>query len=824
MRNISRIPYCKYLFLLVLFTFCNNMKGEQKFHTLNASNGLLDNSAQQIVNLDDGRMIITTLGNINFYDGANFYYIHSRYNNDFYLKDYKGHYHTYIDNKNYLWLKDKHKVYCINLMTEKYESVKKVLSRRLGNKNYTDLFGTEDGCLWLVENSKYLYGIDAKVKIRLPREAGNLQDLDVYERKYLMLFFGNGMLYMYNLKDGRLLKKSCAYSPSDQAYYDASSLVKFHNGKYYQLRNGKKNSVLLVYDVKTNQWKVVLKVPYHFNNMAFKNDSALYIACEYGYYIYNVATQSLTHNNLIYTDDDKIIDTDINTICFDHQGGMWFGTEKRGVLYCKPVETPFTLLGWEDPRSLALLKCIDRNKVQTQFNKRSYHCTVRVGNITWLGTDDGLSMFKGKTHLRTFNTKDGLPNNVVHSIVPDRTGNLWLSTRYGIACVVYNKKFKKYEIHNFTQRDGLGYELYENGKSVLLPDGKIAMQSIDNITVFDPQRVLNNISRIHSLKTKLTPVIVNLFVMGNRVEVGKSYDKNTILSKAISKSDSIELNFNQNNITFIVSAMNYFRPNETYFRYRLLGSDNSSWKVVPTYSFEGRSAKDGEISINYNSLSPGTYRLEMQASMFNDVWDGGTKSIIISVNQPWWRRTGLQLLLLLTLITISCLDFVYYSKVLKLKTQIKHSDSSIMHRLYDYVKNCNKLSGSILSPNPSTSLFGAEDDISRLITNDEVSFIRKIIPVITQHQPGTYTMSQLCTDTGLKREDVYKYSKKILNTQLRIMTMLLRLTNAARLLVETDHTVESISDITRFVNVEYFRTCFKNEYKCTPEEYRQQNQ
>lgn len=152
------------------------------------------------------------------------------------------------------------------------------------------------------------------------------------------------------------------------------------------------------------------------------------------------------------------------------------------------------------------------------------------------------------------------------------------------------------------------------------------------------------------------------------------------MSKAISKSDSIELNFNQNNITFIVSVMNYFRPNETYFRYRLLGSDNSSWKVVPTYSFEGRSAKDGEISINYNSLSPEIHTdLRCRHPCLMTCGTVVPSLFIISVNQPWWRRTGLQLLLLLTLITISCLDFVYYSKVLKLKTQIKHSDSSIMH-------------------------------------------------------------------------------------------------------------------------------------------------
>lgn len=98
---------------------------------LNASNGLLDNSAQQIINLKDGRMIITTLNGIiiSILEPISNIYI-SRYNNDFYLKDYKGHYHIYIDNEDYLWLKDKHKVYCVNLLTEKYENVKEVLTKK----------------------------------------------------------------------------------------------------------------------------------------------------------------------------------------------------------------------------------------------------------------------------------------------------------------------------------------------------------------------------------------------------------------------------------------------------------------------------------------------------------------------------------------------------------------------------------------------------------------------------------------------------------------------------------------------------------------------
>ena len=55
-------------------TLC--MQGaEQRFYVYNATNGLADNSAQTILLTASGRLVITTMGQINFYDGNRFTYI-----------------------------------------------------------------------------------------------------------------------------------------------------------------------------------------------------------------------------------------------------------------------------------------------------------------------------------------------------------------------------------------------------------------------------------------------------------------------------------------------------------------------------------------------------------------------------------------------------------------------------------------------------------------------------------------------------------------------------------------------------------------------------
>ena len=66
---------------------------DNRFYVYNAANGLSDNSAQTVTCTKTGRLVITTMGQINFFDGVKFTYIDPSSENLFPLKDYKGNYH-----------------------------------------------------------------------------------------------------------------------------------------------------------------------------------------------------------------------------------------------------------------------------------------------------------------------------------------------------------------------------------------------------------------------------------------------------------------------------------------------------------------------------------------------------------------------------------------------------------------------------------------------------------------------------------------------------------------------------------------------------------
>ena len=85
--------------------FLSVMAMPYTFSRLDASDGLNDNQVQQILQLPDGRMVFTTRGNLNLYDGLRFHYIHRNDSDVYRLADYYGHYHVYVGKDEQLWIK-----------------------------------------------------------------------------------------------------------------------------------------------------------------------------------------------------------------------------------------------------------------------------------------------------------------------------------------------------------------------------------------------------------------------------------------------------------------------------------------------------------------------------------------------------------------------------------------------------------------------------------------------------------------------------------------------------------------------------------------------
>ena len=816
-----RIAITTILFLAVMLfpsvSPAHAEENELEFSIINAANGLADNSSQIIVCTKTGRMIISTMGNLNFYDGNSFTHIDMQQDYQFPLPLYKGNDHLYFDHSHHIWLKNTHCVTCVDLLNEVFIQNAEAEIRKMGCEGQVqDLFTDNDGDLWvLTENG--LYDVDSMKTFQVMKDR-NLQDVDVYDN-LLLTFYDNGEVLALNRVTGRVEHSTKPYEwEVAQRYISFSSILQYEDS-YFQIRNGKDEAVLLRLDLKSFQWTTVMQVPYHLNNMAVKGNK-VYIASSFGYWIYNTTDNSLRHIEQIKLENGRLLATACNTIAFDKQGGLWIGTENRGVLYARPYASPFRVYGWDQPEAKEYEKMMAHiTQTISEFNGKRANCMFTDSRkYTWFGTTTGLYLFREpQSEPVVFNKKNGFLNNVVHAIVEDKDSNIWVSTSCGISCVMF-KNGNPVFVNSFNQTDRVPNEAFVNGKAMCLDDNTIVMQSIDHVVAFNPNK-LKEVNVQHA--AVLYPKLVRLLVNGNFVNSGEEVDGNVIIEKAITRVKEISLNANQNSISLTFSALNYFRPFQTYYRVRVDGID-SDWHVYSYFNGTGLVDSHGMLHLPLINLKPGIYKIEVQASMFPDVWEGIRPYVWeVHVNQAWWQATGVYMLFALLIIALLGVNFFMYNKNTRMRVRRNSEEGDIIRKICSFVEKCDAFSREKLAPNHD-ELFQDVFNDKLTLSPDFISIMMKLIPYVHQ-QKGKVTMRQLSEVGEVDIVQLYNIMTPNLYKSPSQLACLLALQKAAAMLRSTNKTVEEISMECNFYTPNYFMGCFFHEYKMTPNEYREES-
>ena len=82
-------------------------------------------------------------------------------------------------------------------------------------------------------------------------------------------------------------------------------------------------------------------------NALYPIGDKIYIGTERGYIVYNYVTGDVEHVETLNLTKGRRQHANISSLCFDRQGGMWIGTARRGLLYCKPFNSPFNVYSAE---------------------------------------------------------------------------------------------------------------------------------------------------------------------------------------------------------------------------------------------------------------------------------------------------------------------------------------------------------------------------------------------------------------------------------------------------------------------------------------------
>jgi signal transduction histidine kinase/ligand-binding sensor domain-containing protein/DNA-binding response OmpR family regulator len=301
----------------------------------------------------------------------------------------------------------------------------------------------------------------------------------------------------------------------------------------------------------------------------------------------------------------------ISTIIEDKQGNLWVATA-YGVDVLEKGSQKFT------------------HYVNTgnDSNGLSHYNTNTVfedsqGRI-WIGTNDGLNLFDPQTKsFKVFKKENGLPDNTILGILEDTKQTIWLSTTNGLS----NLRIEKapgatdisFRFRNYDEADGLQGKAFNNRAAFSTSTGELIFGGPGGFNIFRPGQLEVN---------KQVPQLVftDFQIFNKSIVPGEITRGHTVLDKAITYTQAINLPHTDNVFTIEFAAPSFFHPEKNKYMYRLQGFKDE-WLIT-----------DGtERKATFTNLNPGKYVFQVKAANNDGYWNRKGIALEINVLPPFWK-------------------------------------------------------------------------------------------------------------------------------------------------------------------------------------------
>ena len=854
---------CKRILVLLFITTGIVSANDYVFTPIDASDGLSDNRVRFILQLADGRMVFTTIGNINIYDGSRFKYIHRRQEHIYTLNQYDGFYRVYQQGDSLLWIKDMHKLMCVHLPSEKYMNDLDTYFTDMGiDKPVEDFFMDNDQRMWLLlPNGLFCYNTSKLYDIK--QDEGRLQDLLV-DKEYLYLFYNTGQMICYHLETAQREYTEAVYPECDRHLYKNTSLVVKGMDGFYQLRNGKKGGFFF-FDFRSRKWEKILETDYALNTLMLGPEDIAYVSHPNGLWIIDRRKGEHCSLPILKTVDGDIIDTEVSTVFLDKQGGLWLGTLNRGLLYCHPSRFKFSYIGrsyfppssardiyvesfaengqgdlflkssigyflYQPSSERSVLVPIKKQEIEAEvvneLNAPNIFLSSDIpGKIQyldsrgwiWSGTQDGLWLFRPEEkEAQVFYTDDGLANNYIHAIIEDRNKQMWVTTSNGISCIMIDPISNKISFVNYNAFEGTLQGEYVERAAFEASNGTLLFGGINGFNVLKPEK-----AKTSGLPFK--PLFSGLFLRGEKIEPDKFYDGRLLLPFASPYINTLELSHNQNFLTFEFAALNYQNPSQTRYGYRLEDIETKWHEVYLNNSEHQDGGVNSTLRITYTNLAPGKYTLKVMSLAGTHQWDGNTTQINILIHAPWWKTNiAYTLYVLLALLLIGTCLYLYNFYTRK-KLERLHKEEILLLRIRNLIDRCNLLEGeseSVMPSQPAVITSQNEEGTVSQYDEENARFLSRAIEMVEKNlNKPVYSVEQLSRDLCMDRTGLYRKLIALLDKSPSLFIRSIRLQHAAQLLLKGEMTVADISEHVGFSSPSYMGKCFQEMYGCRPSEY-----
>ena len=314
--------------------------------------------------------------------------------------------------------------------------------------------------------------------------------------------------------------------------------------------------------------------------------------------------------------EDGLPNLNVRAFLESRDGALWFGTNGGGIAAFRDLR--FQSLGERDG--------LPSNLVRSLYEDER--------GVLWVGTEGrGLARIERspggdlrRARIASIRKASGLYDDVIHCILPDGRGRLWMSSNRGIFWIdrddlntLVSGRMRRIQCTAYTERDGMRNRECNGGTQpagARTRDGRLWFVTQDGAVEVDPARIVPELAppsvAIEQLETREGPLAAS--------------DRGYRLTPT------------QRDFEVVYTGISLLSPDNVRFRYRLEGLDHD-WVYV-----------GGRRSAFYTHVPPGRYRFLVTASNESGRWSDPPAALPLTVLPRFYEtlafRVGVVVLLL----------------------------------------------------------------------------------------------------------------------------------------------------------------------------------
>lgn len=386
--------------------------------------------------------------------------------------------------------------------------------------------------------------------------------------------------------------------------------------------------------------QIKLRLGERINDIYYDN-SALWVTTPYNTYKLNAdGTTSKSTGGL-----KIVLDTDSNILVPSYQEILKFSRNSKIITYLENWPTRFAT------------------------GKRTNDIVIDKFGKKWVATYPGVTEL---AESKNWILKSNEPLlNAVNDLELDDEGNVWCAAEGGLIRISPEKTVRIY-----TTKDGLSDDCCV---TVHYKRGTLWIGTCRGLTSYNKNRSVPFI-----VESKIPPEEVTgiLNDKSNKLwvatgeglyqwDLSKDFEDEkpnsiTIQSYNLKQSDivndtTIVIQDNNNNLDIYFTSIEYSRPQDLVFEFRLLGAD-SSWKSTR------------ERSIHLAALKPNLYHLELRTRYNGSSLTSNIKRISITVLPPFWQKTWFIITAALGLVVIFLSALSWRIQLVRKKEKVKSKE------------------------------------------------------------------------------------------------------------------------------------------------------